>query len=36
LPLLYVLGVQDESDGVAFFTDKVTLGSMSVLSVRIG
>jgi 4,5-DOPA dioxygenase extradiol len=36
LPLLYVLGVQDESDSVAFFADKVTLGSMSMRSVRIG
>ena len=36
LPLLYVLGTQDESDGVAFFAEKVTLGSMSMRSVRIG
>ena len=36
LPLLYVLGAQDEADGVAFFADKVTLGSMSMRSVRIG
>jgi 4,5-DOPA dioxygenase extradiol len=36
LPLLYVLGTQDESDGVGFFADKVTLGSMSMRSVRIG
>ena len=36
LPLLYVLGAQEESDGVAFFADKVTLGSMSMRSVRIG
>jgi 4,5-DOPA dioxygenase extradiol len=36
LPLLYVLGTQDESDAVAFFADKVTLGSMSMRSVRIG
>jgi 4,5-DOPA dioxygenase extradiol len=36
LPLLYVLGVQHKTDGVAFFTDKVTLGSMSMRSVRIG
>lgn len=36
LPLLYVLGAQDESDGVAFFADRVTLGSMSMRSVRIG
>jgi 4,5-DOPA dioxygenase extradiol len=36
LPLLYVLGVQDKADDVAFFADKVTLGSMSMRSVRIG
>ena len=36
LPLLYVLGTQDESDGVSFFADKVTLGSMSMRSVTIG
>jgi 4,5-DOPA dioxygenase extradiol len=36
LPLLYVLGTQDDSDGVAFFADKVTLGSMSMRSVKIG
>ena len=36
LPLLYILGTQDESDGVAFFADRVTLGSMSMRSVRIG
>ena len=36
LPLLYVLGTQNESDGVAFFAEKVTLGSMSMRSVRIG
>jgi 4,5-DOPA dioxygenase extradiol len=36
LPLLYVLGTQDKSEGVAFFTDKVTLGSMSMRSVRVG
>jgi 4,5-DOPA dioxygenase extradiol len=36
LPLLYALGLQEETDGVAFFADKVTLGSMSMRSVRIG
>ena len=36
LPLLYALGAQDESDAVSFFADKVTLGSMSMRSVRIG
>jgi 4,5-DOPA dioxygenase extradiol len=36
LPLLYVLGVQEESERVAFFADRVTLGSMSMRSIRIG
>lgn len=36
LLLLYVLGAQNEAEGVAFFADKVTLGSMSMRSVRIG
>jgi 4,5-DOPA dioxygenase extradiol len=36
LPLLYVLGLQDDHDEVGFFADKVTLGSISMRSVRIG
>jgi 4,5-DOPA dioxygenase extradiol len=36
LPLLYVLGAQDKADRVKFFADKVTLGSMSMRSVRLG
>jgi len=36
LPLLYVLAAQDKEDSVGFFADKVTLGSMSMRSVRIG
>ena len=36
LPLLYVLGAQHESEAVSFFAEKVTLGSMSMRSVRIG
>jgi 4,5-DOPA dioxygenase extradiol len=36
LPLLYLLGTQDETEGAAFFAEKVTLGSMSMRSVRIG
>ena len=36
LPLLYVLGAQDKADSVKFFADKVTLGSMSMRSVRLG
>jgi len=35
LPLLYVLALQ-EDDGVGFFTEKVTLGSISMRSLRIG
>jgi 4,5-DOPA dioxygenase extradiol len=36
LPLLYVLGTQDKADRVKFFAKKVTLGSMSMRSVRLG
>jgi len=36
LPLLYVLGAQDGVDTVKFFAEKVTLGSMSMRSMRLG
>lgn len=36
LPLLYVLGVKDPEDAVAFFCDRVTLGSISMRSVWVG
>jgi 4,5-DOPA dioxygenase extradiol len=36
LPLLYVLAAQDAREGVQFFAEKVTLGSMSMRSLRIG
>jgi 4,5-DOPA dioxygenase extradiol len=36
LPLLYVLGAQDKGDNAGFFADKVTLGSMSMRSVKLG
>ena len=36
LPLLYVLGLQDKPDDVRFFADKVTLGSVSMRSIRVG
>jgi 4,5-DOPA dioxygenase extradiol len=36
LPLLYVLGTQDKADRVKFFSEKVTLGSMSMRSVKLG
>ena len=36
LPLLYVLAAQESGDTLQFFADKVTLGSMSMRSVRIG
>jgi 4,5-DOPA dioxygenase extradiol len=35
LPLLYALAVQDKGEAVAFFTDKVALGSISMRSIRI-
>ena len=36
LPLLYVLGLQEDDDTVSFFAEKVTLGSISMRSLRIG
>lgn len=36
LPLLYVLGLQDPRDTIEFFADKVTLGSISMRSLRLG
>ena len=36
LPLLYVLALQEPNDPVAFFADRVTLGAISMRSVRIG
>ena len=36
LPLLYVLALQTEGDAVGFFAEKVTLGSVSMRSLRIG
>jgi 4,5-DOPA dioxygenase extradiol len=36
LPLLYILGLQDEQDELRFFADRVTLGSMSMRSLWIG
>jgi 4,5-DOPA dioxygenase extradiol len=36
LPLLYVLALQEPHDPVRFFADRVTLGSISMRSVRIG
>jgi 4,5-DOPA dioxygenase extradiol len=36
LPLLYALAVQDRDDQISFFADKVTMGSISMRSFRIG
>ena len=36
LPMLYILALQDEKDRIGFFTDRVTLGSISMRSLRIG
>ena len=35
LPLLYVLAVQDQQEQIRFFTDRMTLGSISMRSVWI-
>jgi len=36
IPLLYTLALKDEDESVSFFADKVTGGSLSMRSVRIG
>ncbi len=36
LPLLYILALQDKKDDIQFFAEKVTLGSISMRSLRIG
>jgi 4,5-DOPA dioxygenase extradiol len=36
LPLLYILGLKDQDDKISFFADKVTLGSISMRSIKIG
>lgn len=36
MPLLYTLGAKDEAEPVTFFADKVTMGSISMRSVKIG
>jgi 4,5-DOPA dioxygenase extradiol len=36
LPLLYALAASDNQDQISFFAKKVTMGSMSMRSVRIG
>jgi 4,5-DOPA dioxygenase extradiol len=36
LPLLYILALQEPVDTVQFFTEKVTLGSISMRSVKLG
>jgi len=35
-PLLYVLGAKEPGEPVSFFADKVSMGSMSMRSVRVG
>ncbi|MBD9361852.1 4,5-DOPA dioxygenase extradiol [Methylomonas fluvii] len=36
LPLLYILGLQEDGEQVGFITDKTTLGAIAMLSVQIG
>ena len=36
LPLLYVLGLREEGEGVSFFNDRAELGAISMTSFRIG
>lgn len=36
LPLLYILATQDKTDEITFFCEKVTLGSISMRSLKLG
>ena len=36
LPLLYVLALQEHGEQISFFTEKITMGSISMRSLRIG
>ena len=36
LPLLYTLGLKEDGESVSFFADKVTMGAISMRSVRFG
>lgn len=36
LPLIYALALQDKHDDISFFADKLTLGSISMRSVKLG
>ena len=36
LPLLYALGVKDDSEPIVYFNDAATMGSISMRSLRIG
>ena len=36
LPLLYTLALKDEADGIAYFNEKVSMGSMSMRGVILG
>ena len=36
LPLLYTLALKDEKENITLFNDQLTMGSISMLSVKIG
>ena len=36
LPLLYILGLQDEGEEISFFNEKMTLGAISMTSLQVG
>jgi 4,5-DOPA dioxygenase extradiol len=36
LPLLYTLGLQEKGESIHFFADKITYGSISMRSIKIG
>lgn len=36
LPLLYSLALKEENESVSFFNDKIVMGSLSMISLRVG
>jgi 4,5-DOPA dioxygenase extradiol len=36
LPLLYILGLKEKDEPITFYNDKITMGSVSMTSVRVG
>ncbi|QOI98895.1 MAG: 4,5-DOPA dioxygenase extradiol [Flammeovirgaceae bacterium] len=36
LPMIYILGLKDETDSISFFNDKTVMGSVSMTSFKVG